>query len=185
VPGFVRRAMRRHGLYRSAIVELELTGRPEAAARRPVRASVAGLNTHDLPTFAGYWAGRDVEARAAQGWLSPDQVEEERALRRRQREALAHDLRTQGWLWGDDPEPGDEELLRATLRWLAASPAEALVVNLEDLWLEPAQQNVPGTTTGNWHRPARLPLERLREDPGVVDTLKDVNRIRRGAEAAR
>ena len=55
---------------------------------------------------------------------------------------------------------------RACLSFLADSPARLLLVNMEDLWLETEQQNVPGVVEGhpNWQRKGRLRY--LLEDAG-------------------
>ncbi len=55
-----------------------------------------------------------------------------------------------------------------------------LLINLEDLWLEPAPQNVPGTWNErpNWQRKARLPLEALHESDAVAKLLKHIGDIR-------
>ena len=52
----------------------------------------------------------------------------------------------------------------ALLKWLKASPAEIVLINLEDLWAETRPQNVPGTSSErpNWRRKARLSLEQYR-----------------------
>jgi 4-alpha-glucanotransferase len=66
------------------------------------------------------------------------------------------------------------------LEYLSASPAEAVLVNLEDLWLEDQPQNVPGTglERPNWRRKARYALEEFSQLPEVVATLESVNSIR-------
>ena len=53
-----------------------------------------------------------------------------------------------------------------------------MIVNLEDLWLEPRPQNVPGTgpEQPNWRRKARYGLEALRSLPGVTAALRGLAR---------
>jgi len=55
-----------------------------------------------------------------------------------------------------------------------------VTVNLEDLWLEPRPQNVPGTgpEQPNWRRRARHGLEALRALPGVTAALRGLARRR-------
>jgi 4-alpha-glucanotransferase len=88
-------------------------------------------------------------------------------------------LRLHGGLDDDAAEP--MAVLRAWLSYLARGSARLLLVNLEDLWLEPLPQNVPGTwqERPNWQRKARFPLETLREMPSVIDTLKTIHDIRK------
>jgi 4-alpha-glucanotransferase len=51
-----------------------------------------------------------------------------------------------------------------------------MLVNLEDLWLEPAPQNVPGTwhERPNWQRKARFSTEEIRGMNGLVEILKTI-----------
>lgn len=72
--------------------------------------------------------------------------------------------------------------VRECLELLARSPAQAVVVNLEDLWGEDRRQNIPGTTSDehpNWRRRARLSLEELRSDRRVTRVLESVDKLRR------
>jgi 4-alpha-glucanotransferase len=84
-------------------------------------------------------------------------------------------------------EAGDERaVLAASLAWLAASDARLCVVNLEDLWGEVAQQNVPGTSRPeNWTRRAARSLEDLSRSPELLDVLRRVDAARRGALVGR
>lgn len=65
-------------------------------------------------------------------------------------------------------------ILEACLRWLRASPAELVLVNLEDLWEEEKPQNVPGTSTErpNWRRKARLSIEEILSNAEFRDVLR-------------
>jgi len=66
--------------------------------------------------------------------------------------------------------------------WLAASPALAFAVQLDDILLEKHQANVPGTTDEqpNWRRRAKLSLEELAIDPDAAMILNAINRARKG-----
>ena len=142
----------------------------------PPAKSVASLNTHDMPTFHGYWHGRDIDDFHRLGLLDADQAERERVTRRRSCERTATRLIEYGFLapaspggesdaptgeppsesldespaGGDNPvadEPGRLGAIAcALLEYLAASDAEMMLVSLEDLWLAPLAHNVPGTT---------------------------------------
>jgi 4-alpha-glucanotransferase len=56
-----------------------------------------------------------------------------------------------------------------------------LLVNLEDLWLEPQQQNVPGTwqERPNWRHKASFSLEQIQRLGAVIETLKSIDEIRK------
>jgi len=144
--------------------------------------NVASLNTHDTPTFAGFWSGADIQDSVELGLISASQVEEAQHRRRRQRETLLAHLKSLGWLGEDAPETA--AVLKAWLSRIADSDAWLLLVNLEDLWLEPLPQNVPGTweERPNWRRKARLSLQEISKLGFVTDTLKVIDGIRKRGE---
>jgi 4-alpha-glucanotransferase len=184
VPDTVRKAMARHGIYRSYILQMEVRPDSRRAIKPPTRHSLASLNTHDLPPFAGFWKDRDLAYRIEQGWLDEAGARRERAERERLRRALIRYLRTKGWLQeeGDGKDgPRAWDVLHACLSYLAAGEARMVLVNLEDLWLEERPQNVPGTKDEypNWRRPARYPFELFRQMRRVTGTLKRVDELRK------
>jgi 4-alpha-glucanotransferase len=67
-------------------------------------------------------------------------------------------------------------ILRACLAWLRASPAELVLINLEDLWGEELPQNVPGTSTErpNWRRKARYSIEQICNNAEIRQLLRDL-----------
>ena len=179
VPPEVNRAMDAHGLRKMYVLQFEV--QPHAARRplRPVpRHAVASLNTHDLPTFAAFLRGLDVDASMTLGWLSPRQAAVERRRRTRLRRALARAV-------GAASPDNTLELLRGSLERLARSAASLVLVNLEDLWGETAPQNLPGTGHGrpNWRRKARYAFESFRDRPEVVDLLRAVADTRAKGES--
>jgi 4-alpha-glucanotransferase len=184
VPETVRRTMKRHGIYRSYVLQMEIKADPRRAINRAPRSSLASLNTHDLPPFAGFWKDADLAYRIEHGWLDEAEARRERAERRRLRKAMVRFLRSQGWLPGgqsgkDGPRAWD--VLRGCLSHLVAGEAGIVLVNLEDLWLEERPQNVPGTTDEypNWRRPALYPLERFRQMRRVTGTLRLIDELRK------
>ena len=188
VPRYVDAALSRHGLARLHVAQFGIA--PDAAApltRIPPRA-FACVNTHDTPTFAGFLAGKDVDERAERGVLDAGRAGQERSRRQAEVDALRRGLAEDTPALRDDAAVGsaaDQALLRACLERLARSAAGAVIVNLEDLWLETRQQNVPGTGPGqypNWRRRARYDLERFQRLPAVAATLR---RLARGAAQRR
>ena len=140
---------------------------------------MASLNTHDTPTFAGFWQGKDIEDRLALGLLSSPEAQIAQQQRASIREALSTYLRSRGWLAGESSEP--LAILRAWLSQLASGNAYLVLLNLEDLWLEPLPQNVPGTweERPNWKRKARFSLDEIGKIKSVTDILKTIDEIRR------
>jgi 4-alpha-glucanotransferase len=183
VPPYVRPAMARHGLSRMFVVQFGLSPDP-AKALRPVPAeSLACVNTHDMPPFASFWGGLDIDDRIDLGLLDEKGGREERERRSRVKDALAAFLRGKGWL--EDAGSGAEPLLAASLSYLAASRAGVVIANLEDLYGETNPQNVPGTwkERPNWIRKARHGFEAFREMPDVIRALREVDRLRKGEKA--
>ena len=50
--------------------------------------AVASINTHDLPTFASYWLGTDIEERVEMGLLTEEESQQEQTARKIMREAV-------------------------------------------------------------------------------------------------
>jgi 4-alpha-glucanotransferase len=179
VSPLVRGQMRRHGLLRSYVLQIDAG--PDAARpiRVPPRDALASTNTHDLPTFAAWWRGLDVGQRLRLGWLDEEKAERERAGRAKTRAAIVRALRDEGRLTADQT-PDERAIFRAATAHLAATDTRFVTVNLEDCWAELRPQNTPGTIDGqNWRRRARVPFERFRALPTVLGTLQAVDEARK------
>jgi len=180
VPPYVRPAMKRHGLYRSYVLQYELSSDSAKGARAVPSRSIASVNTHDMPPFAAYWQGLDIEQRVELGLLDRAASRYERKERERLKRALVRFLQRRGFArrGSDDCKA----ILMAVLAFLSASQARLVVVNLEDLWLETEAQNMPGTTDEcpNWRRKSQYRLETLCRLPEVAEVLREVDRLRRG-----
>jgi len=191
VPGYVRRAMARHNIQRMYVLQYEVKPAAGPVLRPAPINTVASLNTHDMPPFAALWQGADIEERLKQGLLNESDVPPERERRQALRLALARFLEQEGWL--KDAPTDTLTILRACLAFLAASAARCVLINLEDLWLETQPQNIPSTLEEypNWRRKARYSLEEFCQMPHILDTLKEVDRLRKrgykrnGAEQSR
>ncbi|HUJ59111.1 MAG TPA: 4-alpha-glucanotransferase [Kofleriaceae bacterium] len=151
VPPQVRPAMTAHGLHRLHVGQWFLPARTGDAPGRAPPDSVASLNTHDTPTFAGWWRGLDIDDKLDLGLIDDAQAHAERAERDRMRAALAAFAGAQ---IGADHLTEVERAMVAATSDLALGPAEIVLVSLDDLALEPVPHNVPGTTTQrpNWRR---------------------------------
>lgn len=178
VPPEVGEAMDRHGVLGMYVLQYELQPGNEGDLRPPPADSVASLNTHDMPTFAAFWQGKDVDDLRDLGLFDARQAQEEKERREQLRAGMAGLLKK---------KPADETeaynaVLRDRLEWLAASPARLVLVNLEDLWGETAPQNTPGThlERPNWRRKARLTLEEIESRKDIAETLRRIDELRRG-----
>jgi 4-alpha-glucanotransferase len=61
---------------------------------------------------------------------------------------------------------------------MAAGAAPVVLVTLEDAWLEPEPQNVPGTSheRPNWRRPFSISADDALHDPRVLALLDAAKR---------
>jgi (1->4)-alpha-D-glucan 1-alpha-D-glucosylmutase len=147
VPAELRAALNEAGVlsYRPLLFEKDT---PASAYPRD---ALVCVSTHDLPTWQGFWAARDLELREQLG-LTVDPLKE-----KTQREA-------------------DKALLRKTLSdssaqaahaFLARTPSKILMVQPEDVFELVEQANLPGTVDEhpNWRRKLPLPLERWTSEP--------------------
>lgn len=178
VPGYVNSAMARHHLHRMYVVQYELAPGPKGGLTPVPQHAVASLNTHDMPTFMAFWQGLDIGDRLAQGLLDAEQAAQAQRDRQLQMQILQQSLQHQGFL--DELTDDAQVVLSACLAYLAASPCQTVLVNLEDLWLEPEPQNVPNTgqERPNWQRKTRYPLETWRHLPQVQEVLQRINERR-------
>jgi 4-alpha-glucanotransferase len=161
VPPEVPRAMARHNVHRMYVVQYELKPDSGAALPEPPATSVASVNTHDMPPFAGFWTGEDLSERAMAGLLRDDQQEEAAVDRETLRAALRGFLQAKDYL---PPGSSDTaEVLAACLAYLRDNAARIVVLNLEDLYGEIASQNVPSGSRQdtNWRRKSARSLPEL------------------------
>jgi 4-alpha-glucanotransferase len=169
VPSGLRRALDKAGVLGCSVLYFE---REQDAFRSPARyrsRSIASVGTHDLPTLAGYWAGRDIDWRERLGLFAlPGHAEAERRNRQIDKQALLRLLAREHLL----PEEIDPEAPPETLPWpavvalhrlLARSPAALMAVQIEDALGAIEQANLPGTIDQhpNWRRRLRRSLADL------------------------
>src|SRR5439155_24565741 len=148
-----------------------------------------------------HWRGLDIDDRAALGLFTKAGARKEHARRAKLNLALGRFLQRTRWLKirssrGNEAQIAlrgtskskdqslvtsaatkkwmPSQILRVCLSWLRASPAELVLVNLEDLWEEKHPQNVPGTSTErpNWRRKAHLSIEEIRGNPQFRHVLR-------------
>jgi len=179
VAPYIREELARYGIlgYRLFYFERDEGGAWKPPAAYPAQALVAST-THDLPTLAGFWQGRDIEARHAAGVL-PGEDSYRRALeeRRRDKQQILDALHSLSLLPEGFPRTAEAlpeltgELHNAVIGFLASTPCMLFALNQEDLTKETEQQNLPGTTAEypNWRRKMRYTLEELETSSEVAD----------------
>jgi 4-alpha-glucanotransferase len=109
-------------------------------------AALVSLDTHDLPPFASFWSGTDLELRRELGLLDTEALAREQAGRAALRARWVAQLRAGGDLLADADADDANRVLAATHAKLARSPAPLLALSLADLLGETVSANVPGTT---------------------------------------
>jgi 4-alpha-glucanotransferase len=186
VPPEVPPAMARHQVNRMYVAQYELRSPPEEALPAVFPHAVASVNTHDMPQFAAFWQGLDVDDRVDLGILEQPVAQEEHRKRQEAVGALARFLQRKGWL-PERSSPDATAVLRACLEYLSAGPSRVVLANLEDLWSETQPQNVPGTwkERPNWRRRIRYPLETLPQVPQAMEILAKIHSlVKRGQRLA-
>ncbi len=189
IPATFEATRRQHGMLGIDVLWFRRhpqSGAPDAPAAfdQPVvwdRTAIGTTTTHDLPTVAGWWAGRDIDWQCKLGLLAPDTSEAElRAVRRSDRHALWQALARAGLVRERAPEAIDameDAPLDATLAFVGQAPTAIRLVPIEDLLGLPEQPNLPGTVSGhpNWQR--RIPAD--------VNTMFEATEIHRRIAALR
>lgn len=186
----VRETLAKLGVFSTRLFYFE---RHEDGSCRPAEAypdrALAAITTHDLPTLAGFWQGRDIQLREDLR-LFPDTAAVDRAWAERlsSRQAILTLLRYHGLL---SPETAaavaGAEHLPLEVRWgviahLAATPCRFVLLSLEDIfgWLE--QQNLPGTKNEypNWRLKLPVLLEDILQAPELQQAADLMRQARRG-----
>jgi 4-alpha-glucanotransferase len=184
VPEQVRPAMARHGLFRIHVGQWFFPTEPGEPSVPSPPESVAGLNTHDMATFAGWWRGADIDDRRDLGLITGEQEAEERIARDRCRAGLlAYIDRPGAPPIARNPLTDVERAMVGAVADLAAGPAEVVLVALDDLVMDPVPHNVPGTTTQrpNWQRRVEgwsEALDEQRAPPAAAATIAVITAAR-------
>ncbi len=105
------------------------------------RHAAVSTTTHDLPTLAGFFSGRDIEARKAAGLVNEEEYQQQWTSRRADMERTGQLFAAAGFAFD-------------ALGFVLSTPCTVAIVNQEDLTGETEQQNLPATTWEhpNWRR---------------------------------
>lgn len=180
VPPSMHDRLRRHRMAGMYVALFEVRPPWEGVPEEPLRpvpdGSLACVDTHDVPSFRAFWEERDLDLRRELGLLDEATLAREHERRRDFRRSLSR-------LLGDGAAEGDAppaQVLEKLLEHLAASPAEWLLINLENLWGEAEPQNVPGTgwERPNWRRRAAWSFEDITRDEEIRSLLRDLDHLR-------
>ncbi len=133
------------------------------------RQVLVSSTTHDLPTLAGFWIGRDIEARKAAGLIDEAAYASQKEDRSREKQRMLDTLHAEHLLPYDYARNAaqvpelDGDLHNAVIGFLAQVDSMILLLNQEDFTKETDQQNLPGSTAEypNWQRKMRITMEEL------------------------
>jgi 4-alpha-glucanotransferase len=173
VPRGFRERLSAAGIYGMNVLWFERKGR---SFRRPPlwpTDVVAMTSTHDLPTIAGWWRGRDIDVRAQIGLVSDREREE--TAREEDRQALWRAFRSAKLAHGETPSPANSgQAADAAVKFVTATPSHLTLLPLEDALAEEEQPNLPGTIDEhpNWRRRYDGLAKDLLGQPDVHERLR-------------
>jgi 4-alpha-glucanotransferase len=169
VPPAVRQALERHHLLGTHVAQF--TGVD------PTAEQLSSVNTHDMPTLAGWRAATDIADLAARGLVDAEEAAAAREERRAAWRALCQEA---GVVRPGDGEIEAGELIGPLLEALGRTDAPLVLANLEDLWGEIRPHNVPGTNQErpNWRRRTARPLEDILDDRAVTAVWRRLDAAR-------
>lgn len=188
VPDDLRAALDAAGVlsYRLLYFERDDAGFYKQPEDYPAQALVAA-STHDLPTLAGFWEGRDLALRSELGLFPTEDARNQQVVVRAEARAklLLALERARLLPAGASVDPQSvpamtPALSRALHAYLARTPAKLMLVQLEDVLEVTEQMNLPGTvdTHPNWRRKLPLTLERWPQDDRFVELCATLRALR-------
>lgn len=183
VPEGFRDDLRRWSILRNQILYFERRDGAFLAPERYDRQALVAANTHDLAPLAGFWAGTDLELRAAGGVAGGEDLAAARAARAVEIAELCAALQRAGLVAADWRPQSAEELCAVVNEYLAGTPSRLLAVSVDDLGGETAPINVPsasGLPTPLWSRRMARTIEDLRADPRSRNVFEKIRAVRAG-----
>jgi 4-alpha-glucanotransferase len=156
VPDGFRGTLDRHAIKGMQVLWFEREGRGFLPPRKWRKSAVGMTTTHDLPTVAGWWLGKDIAWRRRLNLF---------AARNGAAQATAERKRDRAQLWdafvragvASGRMPGNHDVARVlagAIGYLGQTACELVLLPLEDALGRKEQPNLPGTITEhpNWRR---------------------------------
>jgi 4-alpha-glucanotransferase len=175
VPAGFRTTLSAWGVWSYLVLLFERHG--DGSFRRPEEypeRAIATLNTHDLPTFAGWMSSHDLSTKHAIN-VDPGETENER---HQSRVTFCAALAA---------ATGHRDItFEAVAAFLAATPTRLVSIAVEDVLGLEDQVNVPGTVNEypNWRRRWPVLLEELASDQRLARIAGMFSRAGRGSSPA-
>jgi 4-alpha-glucanotransferase len=181
VPEGFREELDGFGIKGMQVLWFERQGPRFLAPEKWRRSAVGMTTTHDLPTVAGWWLGKDIVwRRKLKLFATRDGAAKAMAERKRDRAQLWDALVRAGVATGRQPGTHDvSKVLSGAIDYLGRIACDLVVLPLEDALGRKEQPNLPGTITEhpNWRR-------RILVEAGEICRQKQVApRLRRLAAA--
>ncbi|WP_375381310.1 4-alpha-glucanotransferase [uncultured Sphingomonas sp.] len=183
VPPGLRDAMDARAMLGMRVLQFERDGNGGFTPPRNYESGTAAMTgTHDLPTIAGWWRGRDIDWTWDLGRTSraPDKAHD-LATREEDKAAFWTAAVTAGV--GEGIQPDRDEPDRAVdtaMAFVGATPSVLAIVPLEDIAGAIEQPNIPGTIDEhpNWRRRLAEPTEAILDRPAVARRIADLKAAR-------
>jgi glycogen operon protein len=159
-------------------MRFEREGRAYIPPERYPRLAAACVATHDLPPLAGWWDGADLAEAHALGLIA--ETSGAQAERRIEKAELLEALPDQETSVDVDA-PLSGATAGAVHAYIGSTNAVVALVQADDLALETAPVNVPGTDRErpNWRRKLRIPVEKLFSTEPALAILRATRTARR------
>jgi 4-alpha-glucanotransferase len=157
VPAAVDELIHQRNINGMWVLQLEAWRKPsEAFAMVPQNAMIS-FNNHDLPMWASFMKGTDLDLVCSLKILRDDSRVKFQAERKAQMEA---------WSKYTASENNNDSITVKLHEEMAKCSGKYFVVTIEDFWGEEAPQNIPGTWKEypNWRRKYSLPVSQWTEN---------------------
>jgi (1->4)-alpha-D-glucan 1-alpha-D-glucosylmutase len=152
-------------------------------------AALVAVSTHDLATFAGWWAGHDLRVRLELGLFPDERVFDKQLLDRAQERIQLMLAAERGGLLSREEvaEAAGQALpstrvVEAVHAYLGAAPSALMMVQLEDAAGVVEQANMPGTVSEqpNWRRKLPVASRALAESDRMQGISAHLRAVRPG-----
>ena len=145
--------------------------------------ALACVATHDLPPFAGWWRGTDIDERSRLKLISDAAVGRARLQREANKAALMRALMSAGLVEPDldCASIPVSEIIIAAHAFIARTPCFLAMAQIEDLAGETVAVNLPGTDQErpNWRRRVGAELPEIMRSPGAQAILSAMRQAAR------
>ena len=172
VPDGLRHALNEADILSYRVLWFERQGKGFVPPENYPAKALTCLASHDLPTFAGWRAGRDIEIASSIGQIKPEQVAGRMAERAEEVKLLDEVAGVAG--------AGEAEASAAVHGMVARAPSRIMLIQADDLAGERDPLNVPGTDREwpNWRRRVSVNVEQLTGSPLASGILARVTQER-------